>query len=124
FPEDGRCAAAHRLCDKGTAIGARARKRREEIAGLHLAAVARKTCKRHAPFFRPKVRDASRDGRPGMWFHYVLSFATGANVAGMPSIGAIRAMTRPASGAAVKPARAKPNVSFVPCGSSSITNTR
>ena len=50
--------------------------------------------------------------------------STYAKVAGMPSIGAIRAMIRPASGAAVKPARAKPNVSFVPCGSSSITNTR
>ena len=61
-----------------------------------------------------------------MWYHYDFSLAvvSDAATAGMPSIGAIRATTLPASGAAVKPASAKPKVSFVPCGSSSMTKTR
>src|SRR5215469_10250853 len=101
--EHGNGAAAHCVGDERRAIFSRARQRCEKITRLYFAAVA---CQSREFVHFHHGSDAHitrRQNLPRLWFHYEFSLtcATTGFCVGMPSIGAMRAMTRPARGADV-----------------------
>src|SRR6185369_14177857 len=101
--EHGDSAATHRVVDERRAVGVAARQCGEEIAWPDFAAVARESCEIFGGCHFCVAHITRSYIRPRLWFHYVFSLASariGAEV-GMLSMGAMRAMTRPASGAAV-----------------------
>ncbi len=97
--EHGSCTAAHGIGDKLRAVDMRARQCREQIAGLDLAAVARESGKFLRRLHGALTHLHRPQHRPRLWCHYVFSPTTGS--CRTPRIGAMRAITLAASGAAV-----------------------
>ena len=113
--QHGAGAARHRVLHEFRAVGFRPGQGREQIAGFDLAAVAGQTC---------EVLHARHSGFR-MWRHRAGPSASlvETGMLGTPSSGAMRWIMRPACGAAVQPAVAKPNVSLVDLGWSIRTRT-
>ena len=121
--EHGGRAALHRFLDEDGAVHFRAGQRGKQIAGLDLAAVAREPGefrRLHGVLFHLTRRFYGLR----LWCHYgVTVVATVSGFWTTPKIGAMREITRPASGAAVVPARMPPPDSGAPCGVSSSTRS-
>ncbi len=119
-----RSAAFHRVGHEFRAVCFRAWKCREQIARLHLAAVAREAREILHRLHVARTRLTRCNRRLRMWSHYEFSLASARTGSfGTPRIGAMREITRPASGAAVWPA-SDMILPLPPWGWSSITNTR
>src|SRR6185437_6104519 len=122
--ENGDAAALHGVRHEFRAVCLRAGKGREQIAGFHLAAVARKAREVFHRLHFLRTRLTRCNHRLRMWSHYEFSLASARTGSfGTPRMGAMREITRPASGAAVCPA-SDMIPPLPPCGSSSSTNTR
>ncbi len=122
--QNGDRAALHRVGHEFGAVRLRSRKGCEQIALFHLAAVARKACEILHRLHFARTRLTRCNCRLRMWSHYEFSLASARTGSfGTPRIGAMRAITWPARGAAVWPA-SDMIPPLPPCGSSSNTNTR